>query len=113
MEQIISVEALQAAYGSGAFDVVAGFLVSSMVAAMRWMGLGHVLQKATFRWVALGAGALAGIILGLMAKAQPIDTLGPAVAIGLAAIGQWELIIGPLAKKMGVQPPTPGGLTQG
>lgn len=81
--------------------LMAGLIITLVVAAARWVKLLEWLPKSAMKWVAGALAALTSVGTHLVAgNADIMSMIVTAVSTGVAAVGGWEMLLKPLLGKL-------------
>jgi len=87
-----SVDSMRDAYESKNWMLLAGLILTGIVALTRKLGLLSMLDAANSKWAAVGIAMLGAVGGGLMlGMAWPVITV-TGLSAGLIAIGGWETV---------------------
>lgn len=83
------VEAVQA----GKWSVAAGLLLSLLIWVVRKFGILDKLNKQVIPWAVAGVGILGYIAMALVSGLDWVTALQQGFAVGLQAVGLWEMLL--------------------
>ena len=92
------VEAITQAYQGHSWTLLAGLVLTGIIAGLRAFDVGKKLPDKYVPWFAVGLAVLGSVAVGLQLGQGVVAILTTGLAVGVAAIGGWETI-GKLFKK--------------
>ncbi len=88
------------AFSDGDYALFAGGVVTTVVAALRALGLTQIIDKAWLKWIAMGIAVVTGVALGIVAQTPWLKILSTSINVGWCAIAAWETVIEPVRHRM-------------
>lgn len=102
-----SVEALQGAYESKNWALLAGLVLTGLVALSRRLGLLALVPKEATKWVAIWLAMLGAVGAGLVLGMSWLSIVATGLSTGLMAIGGWESLGKMFKPKAAAEPAAP------
>jgi uncharacterized membrane protein YqgA involved in biofilm formation len=93
-------QAIMSAVGQKNWALLAGLMITLVVAGARWLGLTKKLSKSYDKWVAAGLAGLQTLAIGLQLGMGMKEMLMMTVSAAVAAVGGWEYLLKPLLAKL-------------